>query len=411
MTETHAWPLTRFGDVAEFRNGLNFLSSESGSVVRMLGVSDFKDRESIGADYDFAAVTPARELSPDDFLKAGDLVFVRSNGSKSLVGRCIIYTGTDMQAAISGFTIRARIIGHSADPGYLSKVMQSSLFRAHLLEQGGGSSINNLSQAALAAFKFRCPPLPEQRKIAEILRIWDDAIDAHEGLRSRARCVNSSIAAASFASVHAGSGDLREGWNEWKLGDLFSERNETGDPSLPLLSVTQGNGVVTQESTGRKNSANADRSKYKLVLPEDVAYNTMRMWQGASGVVRTSGVISPAYTVVVPDVARVFPQFSAHLFKSPRMMFDFERYSQGLTSDTWNLKYPAFSKIRVNLPPLEQQRRIADVLDQLKQLESLHASAAEALRTQKRGLMQKLLTGQVRVDVAAETEPGGQADD
>ncbi|MDJ0357495.1 hypothetical protein [Paenarthrobacter sp. PH39-S1] len=169
--------------------------------------------------------------------------------------------------------------------------------------------------------------------------------------------------------------------------------------------------MVTQESTGRKNSANADRSKYKLVLPGDVAYNTMRMWQGASGVVQTTGVISPAYTVVVPDSARVSPQFSAHLFKSPRMMFDFERYSQGLTSDTWNLKYPAFSGIRVNFPSLEQQRRIADVLDQLKQLERLHASAAEALRIQKRGLMQKLLTGQVRVNVAAEIEPRGQNDE
>lgn len=297
------------------------------------------------------------------------------------------------------------------DPEFLalSIIDRKADLLQHVSTAGHGTG--RLDTQRLESFPVPVPPLPEQRKIAEILRTWDDAIDAHEGLRSRAIRVNSSIAAASFAPVHYDSRDLNAGWNEWKLGDLFAERNEAGDPSLPLLSVTQGNGVVTQESTGRRNSANADRSKYKLVLPGDVAYNTMRMWQGASGVAQTTGVVSPAYTVVVPDVARVSPQFSAHLFKSPRMMFDFERYSQGLTSDTWNLKYPAFSRIRVNFPSIERQRRIADALDQVKQLESLHASAAELLRAQKRGLMQKLLTGHVRVNVAADVEPGGDDDD
>jgi type I restriction enzyme S subunit len=90
-------------------------------------------------------------------------------------------------------------------------------------------------------------------------------------------------------------------------------------------------------------------------------------------------------------------RYAAHLFKSRRMVFDFERYSQGLTSDTWNLKFPAFSKIRVFLPPIDHQEKLADTLDALTAEGAVIGKQVEALTRQKRGLMQKLLTGEWRV--------------
>jgi type I restriction enzyme S subunit len=79
------------------------------------------------------------------------------------------------------------------------------------------------------------------------------------------------------------------------------------------------------------------------------------------------------------------------------MVFDFERYSQGLTSDTWNLKFPAFSKIKLWLPPTDEQEKQANLLDAMLSEQDVLRRQIEALTRQKRGLMQKLLTGEWRV--------------
>lgn len=84
------------------------------------------------------------------------------------------------------------------------------------------------------------------------------------------------------------------------------------------------------------------------------------------------------------------------------MVFDFERYSQGLTSDTWNLKFPAFGKIVVHLPPVETQLLQADLLDSLHSEIAALQNLQDVVTRQKRGLMQKLLTGELRVPSKAE---------
>jgi type I restriction enzyme S subunit len=92
--------------------------------------------------------------------------------------------------------------------------------------------------------------------------------------------------------------EFREGvgWDRALLGKLFSERQEAGFTDLPLLSLMDKGGIVPQEETNRKNNSNADKSKYLRVVPGDIAYNTMRMWEGRSAYVGIEGLISPAYT-------------------------------------------------------------------------------------------------------------------
>lgn len=88
----------------------------------------------------------------------------------------------------------------------------------------------------------------------------------------------------------------------------------------------------------------------------------------------------------------------AYLFKTPYMIYQFYRYSQGLTSDTWNLKFRHFKEIKVLIPPLDQQKQIASILNTARREIDLLKKQAEAYRKQKRGLMQKLLTGTWRVN-------------
>ena len=255
----------------------------------------------------------------------------------------------------------------------------------------------NLSLEKITPFKVHVPPIPEQRKIAEILRTWDEAIEKLEVLRAAKLSRYSALARRFFDPCHPAFQKRPNSWREFELGEVFRERTQPGEEGDALLSITMSEGVIDRNDVGRKDTSNEDKSRYKLILPGDLGYNTMRMWQGVSGLSALRGIVSPAYTIVTPDNRNIAARYAAHLFKSRRMVFDFQRYSQGLTSDTWNLKFPAFSKIKVFLPPVEQQEKQAELLDMLKEEITTVERQSKNLTRQKRGLMQKLLTGEWRV--------------
>lgn len=178
-------------------------------------------------------------------------------------------------------------------------------------------------------------------------------------------------------------------WKSKRLGDLFSNRQETGLTGLPLLSLMDKEGIVPQEESNRKNNSNSDKSKYLRVVPGDIAYNTMRMWEGRSALVGMEGLVSPAYTVCEPKPGVHSLLFSYYL-KSPQLIGQFRRFSQGIVKDTLNLKYPAFAQISALIPSYAEQQRIADCLSSLDDLIAAQAQKVDELKTHKKGLMQQL---------------------
>lgn len=157
--------------------------------------------------------------------------------------------------------------------------------------------------------------------------------------------------------------DTSGAWKTVKLGHIFKERTERAKGNETLLAVTISNGVQRRDEIDLKDNSSDDKSNYKCVYIGDIAYNTMRMWQGASGVSPYNGIVSPAYTIVTPihpDVHNM--TFWAYYFKYRPLVQTFQKYSQGLTSDTWNLKFPQFSEIIVTMPPIYEQDKIAKCL-------------------------------------------------
>jgi type I restriction enzyme S subunit len=155
-------------------------------------------------------------------------------------------------------------------------------------------------------------------------------------------------------------------WGEDLYGNVVTARRERAldFPTVRnLLSVTATEGVIDQATSGRRDISADDKSKYLVVAPGDVVYNTMRMWQGVSGYSSLSGIVSPAYTVLRPNEGSVDGRFLAHLMKLPASVNLYRRYSQGLVSDTWNLKFSALAALPLIVPPLEEQQRIAGILD------------------------------------------------
>lgn len=189
---------------------------------------------------------------------------------------------------------------------------------------------------------------------------------------------------------------LPEGWKHIKFGQAFETSREKGNPSLPTLSVTLTDGLVARDSLDRKMETNLEPDEHLLVRRDDIAYNMMRMWQGASGLATHDAVVSPAY-VVLRARKNIDPLFASYLFKLPRTIHNFWAYSYGITDDRLRLYFKDFGAISVNLPPIAEQRKIAEILSTWDRAIAVQERFVANAQAQKKSLMQNLLTGKKRL--------------
>ena len=177
-------------------------------------------------------------------------------------------------------------------------------------------------------------------------------------------------------------------WNIVSIGDILEERTERSGEG-DMLSVTINNGIIKFDEIDRKDNSSKDKSNYRKVYKDDIAYNSMRMWQGASGKSEYEGIVSPAYTVTIPN-ENINPDFIAYYFKTHKLIHKFKINSQGLTSDTWNLKYRQLKDIKINLCSKEEQSKIANLLIMYDKLINKQKHKLEILKTNKKGFLQKM---------------------
>ena len=150
--------------------------------------------------------------------------------------------------------------------------------------------------------------------------------------------------------------------------------------------MTMNDGVMPRSEIEGKDNSSEDKSNYKVVCKGDMVYNSMRMWQGANGVSNYDGIVSPAYTVLMPT-EEIDNQYFAALFKTSNLINEFRKNSQGLTSDTWNLKYPQIRPIRLYIPSLQEQNKIASFISTFEERIGKQQQLVDALKKYKRGLL------------------------
>jgi type I restriction enzyme, S subunit len=152
-------------------------------------------------------------------------------------------------------------------------------------------------------------------------------------------------------------------WEVCRNGRLFAQRNETGFGILPILEVSLKTGVrVRNMDELKRKQVMSDREKYKRAVKGDIAYNMMRMWQGAVGVAPVDGLVSPAYVVARP-YPEVDPRYFSYLFRTDAYKNEVDGYSRGIVKDRNRLYWEDFKRILSCTPPQEEQKAIADYLD------------------------------------------------
>ena len=399
MKLSAGWKMKAIGDISDVAGGIQKGPHREAAAnpVRYLTVAHVQRNRLRLDDPRYFEVTSA-ELDRWRLLK-GDVLIIEGNGSADQIGRTALFRGEIADCVHQNHVIRVRPYHDEVSGEYLNSLMNSSVGQVSVqLQSSTSSGLRTLSVGKIREMFFPLPPLSEQRKIAEILSTWDEALEKLDALIEAKERSKKALMRQLLTGQRRLKG-FSQSWLTTKLETLFTERVEQGRADLPLLSITSDRGIVPRGDVAKRDSSSEDKSKYLRIAPGDIGYNTMRMWQGVSALSALEGIVSPAYTICTPK-DRIDGRFAAHFFKLRHTIHLFHRYSQGLVDDTLNLKFPSFAVIEVSIPSdLDEQRLIADILDTADQELTVLRNQRATLDQQKRGLMQRLLTGKVRVNI------------
>ena len=165
------WVTKSLLEMGYCKNGVNFHSGDSGIEIHCLGVGDFKDYSVVdGTDY-LPTISLSEEPPEESMLQDGDIVFVRSNGNKALVGRCLVVYPHNTPTTYSGFCIRYRLTSNEVNTSYLLRVLKADSMRKKMI--GRGANIQNLNQKTLATLNIPIPPMELQEQFAEFVNQTD----------------------------------------------------------------------------------------------------------------------------------------------------------------------------------------------------------------------------------------------
>ncbi len=394
------WTLEPFGNLADFKNGLNFRAGETGHELKVLGVGDFKERTKLEQVTDISSIHTEKKIDKSYLLQDGDLVFVRSNGNPALVGRCMQIFTNNEDISFSGFTIRARLKTDKTTPEFISLLMQGGLLKNILKRDGRGTNISNLNQDILSKLQIPIPSKAEQMALLSVFGCWDNAIEKTEALIA-AKKKQFEWLCTNLLSGRKKSFGFTGKSIPTAFGSIFSlfKKVNTSCADYEVLSVTK-DGIVSQSEYFNKEVASKDKSKYLIVDKDTLVMSGLNFWMGAIDfqTIRDTGIVSPAYKTFKVNEGpynRDYLRFFIRSHYMTKILLDSS--IQGASIVRRNLDMEWLSNSLIDLPNLEEQIDIANILSLAeKEIDGLKL-LAEKYRSQKRGLMQKLLTGEWQV--------------
>jgi len=167
------WEINNLGDLGYFKNGMNFNQSDEGYILKFLGVGEFKKLTRIDSVSILSELELSNKPSDEYLLQKGDIVFVRSNGSKELVGRSVLIGELEEPATYSGFCIRFRNQSQKIQPDFLIRLFADDNFKKTFKQDSRGANINNLNQTMLSGLRIIVPPIELQNRFTAFIQVTD----------------------------------------------------------------------------------------------------------------------------------------------------------------------------------------------------------------------------------------------
>lgn len=387
------WRTTAIGTVIHSSQyGLSLPANPDGNIP-IVGMKDIQDGR-VHIDPEVRVKLTEQDATPY-LLKDGDILLNRTN-SPDLVGKAGIYRGAET-AVFASYLVRLELDQDQVDPDFVIQILASEGGQRHIKQL----ATRAVSQANLNPTTFKnhfqipLPPINEQICIGNALLTWDTAIRLTEQLiaaKERHYSHELSRLISRDQHAHAQIGTFAE---------EVSARNRSGNEAR-VLSVTNSRGFVLPEDQFERRVASADLSNYKVVRHGQYAYNPSRINVGSIARLDSwdDGVLSPMYVVFRLDEDKANSDYFLHWLNSHEARQRIKNSAQGSVRET--VSFSEFAAITIPLPDSNTQTAIARYLNAMRQEIDLLSQSVAALKTQKRGLMQKLLTGQWRLPAQEE---------
>lgn len=284
--------------------------------------------------------------------------------------------------------------------GVDSEFLYYTIIKEQLYKIADTSTIPQINNKHILPYRFCFPPIEQQKKICSILQFWDTAIEKQSELIEKLKLRKRAL----MQQLLTGKKRLPGFSGEWKHVPIKSFANELSNRNIGginyiVLSCTKYDGLVPSLKYFGKQIYSNDLSSYKIIPQGHFAYATNHIEEGSIGYQSNyeNGLISPMYTVFSTDNKMVDYTFLFAVLKSHHLIYLYQSMMEGSINRRGGLRWDSFSKIKIDLPPLREQKAISAFLKDADKEIELAKEKLASLQSQKRGLMQQLLTGKKRI--------------
>lgn len=401
----------RLGELAQFSNGINFdKNAYFGSGIRLITVSDFGNNFS--PDYESLIEVSNEVVKDKDLILKNDILFVRSNGNKELVGRCMLIDNVDKPTTYSGFCIKCHFDNENvSDPKYFTYYFKNQYFRKCISNASGGTNIQNLNQEILSKHKLQLPPLRTQQKIASILSAYDNLIQNYKKQIQALQTAASELYKEWFVRFRFPGyqtaefeNGIPEGWKVERIGALY-DSTSGGTPSREHEEYFQ-NGTYPWIKTGELKDSPILETE-ESITDEAIKHSSAKLFEkdsliiamygatiGQLGINKMKAACNQACCVLRPKKDKAFGiYYLFHFFKENREFI----IGLGNGAAQQNLSQVLINKLKIVNPNKE-------ILEIFEKKESLffekiyHLQKQIANLTQQRDLLlPRLMSGKLEV--------------
>lgn len=364
------------------------------SGVRVIQLQNIGDGKYINKEFVYTSEEKANQLK-NCLIYPNEIILAKM--AEPVARACLIPSFEDKFLMCSD-GIRLLVDKNKFSTKYVLEYINYDLFRKIAINRSTGSTRGRIGLTDLKTIPLALPPLKEQEKIAEVLTTWDKAISKQTELLEVKELQKKALMQKLLSGEVRFSGFSDE-WEEIRLGKYIKEISKKNKENVELvLSVTNKHGFIAQKDYFEKEVASKDTSNYKIVKKGNFAYNPSRINVGSLGLLEEYeiGILSPMY-VIFECLKGLDKQYLNYWLNTHNFTGNLSKFLSGSVRDS--LAFNDMKLMKIKLPSLPEQQKIAEVLSLADDEINLLKNELEELKLQKKALMQKLLTGEVRVKV------------
>jgi type I restriction enzyme S subunit len=411
------WEITQFNKIFELmksysfsRNDLTDNENEGDTYYIHYGdihskferlILNLNDRNSAKIPLLRDSSKPEKDLV---YLQEGDLIIADASEDYEGVAECIEIGKIQKGKKIIGglHTIVARDKNGKTAKKFRSHLLKSWPVAKELKKIATGISVLGVSKGNIEKVKIPLPPLPQQGKIAEILTTWDEAISKIEKLIKAKKRYKKGLMQRLLSGKVRFSEFEGEDWVEMYLGKLVKrKKRKVPKPDNEYLSIgIRSHGKGTFQKPNKDPDDNSMTSLYK-VKENDLIVNITFAWEGAIAIVKKEdegGYVSHRFPTYEFEASKLIPEYFQYVIIQPWFVYKLGLISPGGAGRNRVLNKKDFLKLKIEIPSVSEQKAIADVLMTIDREIELLEMQLNKYQKQKKGLMQKLLTGKMRVN-------------